>query len=476
MRAASATRLVPILCVGETLAERESNRTFEVLDRQLQAGLDGLAAADAGALVVAYEPVWAIGTGRNATPEQAQAAHAHIRRRLAGPPGREHRRDAAHPLRRQRQARTTPARWRRQPDVDGALVGGAGLDAGQFRGYRGAGTRRRRYNRRLMFSIAVVRPYTCSSVCFLLLLVVLLQQGKGGDIAAAFGGSGSQAAFGARAGATRADARHYGARHPVHGRAPWCSPSSGQRGPGSVLSGIEAPAAPAPAAATEPGSGRRGPKPGIPGRSVAGRGLPGRDAVASLPAGRRHDCDEYRVYNGPERRAAFNTQYAASRGRKWRNWQTHQLEGLAVATSWGFKSPLPHQYPLSSHVAARPPPADVTRTVRPAATPAVTIRRPCRRLRETALDRVPRRRAPGGRPADYLRLLRPHQWVKNLLVFAPLVAAHETRPRALAAGGRTGRRADGLRVRRLRPERSARPAARSPPRGQAAAAARGGHR
>ncbi len=131
VRAAAGARLAPIMCVGETLAERESNRTFEVLDRQLQAGLEGLAAADAGSLVVAYEPVWAIGTGRNATPEQAQEAHAHIRGRLAGVLDE----SVARTRRILYGGSVKPANvaaLAAQPDVDGALVGGAGLDPGSF--------------------------------------------------------------------------------------------------------------------------------------------------------------------------------------------------------------------------------------------------------------------------------------------------------------------------------------------------------
>ena len=131
VRAAAGAGLAPILCVGETLAERESNRTFEVLDRQLHAGLAGLAAADAGSLVVAYEPVWAIGTGRNATPEQAQEAHAHVRRRLADLLGE----NVAGTRRILYGGSVKPgnvAALAAQPDVDGALVGGAGLDAGSF--------------------------------------------------------------------------------------------------------------------------------------------------------------------------------------------------------------------------------------------------------------------------------------------------------------------------------------------------------
>ncbi len=131
VRAAVAARLAPIACVGETLAERESNRTFDVLDRQLQAGLAGLAAAAAESLVVAYEPVWAIGTGRNATPEQAQEAHAHIRGRLGDVLGE----SIARTRRILYGGSVKPgnvAALAAQPDVDGALVGGAGLDPGSF--------------------------------------------------------------------------------------------------------------------------------------------------------------------------------------------------------------------------------------------------------------------------------------------------------------------------------------------------------
>lgn len=131
VRAAIGARLVPILCVGETLAERDAGKTFEVLDRQIGAGLANLSAAEAETLVVAYEPVWAIGSGRNATPDQAQAAHAHVRRRLAGTLG-----EASAAARRIIYGGSVkPANagaLSAQPDVDGALVGGAGLDAGGF--------------------------------------------------------------------------------------------------------------------------------------------------------------------------------------------------------------------------------------------------------------------------------------------------------------------------------------------------------
>ena len=79
---ASRAGLTPIVCIGETLEERERDETLAVLDRQIKDGLDGLTADRSRELVIAYEPVWAIGTGRNATPAQAGEAHAHIRARL----------------------------------------------------------------------------------------------------------------------------------------------------------------------------------------------------------------------------------------------------------------------------------------------------------------------------------------------------------------------------------------------------------
>ena len=80
--AAFAAGLTPIVCIGETLDQRDRNETMEILDRQITEGFEGLTGEQLAQLVIAYEPVWAIGTGRNATPEQAQEAHAHIRSRL----------------------------------------------------------------------------------------------------------------------------------------------------------------------------------------------------------------------------------------------------------------------------------------------------------------------------------------------------------------------------------------------------------
>jgi triosephosphate isomerase len=120
-----------IFCIGELLAEREANQTESVLGRQLTAGLAGIPAAQMGKLVVAYEPVWAIGTGKVATEQQAQDAHAFVRRTVAGL----YDRAVADALVIQYGGSVKPenaAGLLSQPDVDGALVGGASLKADTF--------------------------------------------------------------------------------------------------------------------------------------------------------------------------------------------------------------------------------------------------------------------------------------------------------------------------------------------------------
>jgi triosephosphate isomerase len=131
VKAAIAGGLTPIVCVGETLEEREREQTLRVLDRQLKVGLDGLSAENVAALAVAYEPVWAIGTGRNATSAQAQEAHANIRGRLREWFGTE----SADACRILYGGSVKPANTKElvsQADVDGALVGGASLDPKAF--------------------------------------------------------------------------------------------------------------------------------------------------------------------------------------------------------------------------------------------------------------------------------------------------------------------------------------------------------
>jgi len=120
-----------ILCVGELLEERDANRTDDVLDRQMEGGLEGVGAADLGDTVIAYEPVWAIGTGRTATPAQAQAAHAHLRNWLRA----RYNPQVAEATRILYGGSVKPENaleLLRQADVDGALVGGASLKAESF--------------------------------------------------------------------------------------------------------------------------------------------------------------------------------------------------------------------------------------------------------------------------------------------------------------------------------------------------------
>jgi len=131
VHAALASGLTPIVCIGETLEERERGQTMAVLDRQLTLGLASLSADAVAALAIAYEPVWAIGTGRNATAAQAQEAHAHIRGGLRKTFGAE----AADACRILYGGSVKPANTKElvsQADVDGALVGGASLDPNGF--------------------------------------------------------------------------------------------------------------------------------------------------------------------------------------------------------------------------------------------------------------------------------------------------------------------------------------------------------
>jgi triosephosphate isomerase len=129
--AALGKQLGVILCVGELLAERQSGKTEAVLQTQLSGAFAGIDASSLGKLVLAYEPVWAIGTGVTATPDQAEAAHHFIRDWLAG----RYNRGLADAMRIQYGGSVKPdnaAELLSQPNVDGALVGGASLKADQF--------------------------------------------------------------------------------------------------------------------------------------------------------------------------------------------------------------------------------------------------------------------------------------------------------------------------------------------------------
>lgn len=131
MQAALAGNLIPIVCVGETQAQREAGETESVVETQVRGSLAGLDDVRAAAIVLAYEPVWAIGTGLTATPEQAEAVHAMIRKLL----GEMFTPDIAAQIRIQYGGSVKPsnaAELLGQPNIDGALVGGASLQAADF--------------------------------------------------------------------------------------------------------------------------------------------------------------------------------------------------------------------------------------------------------------------------------------------------------------------------------------------------------
>ncbi len=130
-KAALAGGLTPIVCVGEQLAEREAGSAESVVKAQLAGSLAGLTVSDMERIIIAYEPVWAIGTGKTATPEQAQEMHGHIRRTIAETHGG----DVGDSMRILYGGSVKPdniASLMAQPDIDGALVGGASLEAESF--------------------------------------------------------------------------------------------------------------------------------------------------------------------------------------------------------------------------------------------------------------------------------------------------------------------------------------------------------
>src|SRR3989338_4018013 len=131
MKAAIKANIVPVLCIGETLEERESQKTYRVLETQLNGAFAGITAAEAAKVVIAYEPVWAIGTGKTATPDQAQDAHVFVRKqmeRIYGQPYAE----AVRVLYGGSVKADNVDELMSQPDIDGALVGGESLKADKF--------------------------------------------------------------------------------------------------------------------------------------------------------------------------------------------------------------------------------------------------------------------------------------------------------------------------------------------------------
>ncbi|MCK4870680.1 MAG: triose-phosphate isomerase [Gammaproteobacteria bacterium] len=133
VKAALKHNLIPIVCVGETLEEREAEQVEKVVNTQLSGGLAGLTSEEIAELVIAYEPVWAIGTGKTASPEQAEEVHQLIRNIVASDFGQE----AADKVRILYGGSVKPANSKElmsQPNIDGALVGGASLKADDFLG------------------------------------------------------------------------------------------------------------------------------------------------------------------------------------------------------------------------------------------------------------------------------------------------------------------------------------------------------
>ena len=131
VKAASAQGFIPIMCVGETLKERENGKTEEIVQRQIRAGLAGVKPEEVEKLVIAYEPIWAIGTGVAATPEAAEDVIRYIRSVV----GAQFSPEVARKIRIQYGGSVKPeniAEFMREPDIDGALVGGASLDAQTF--------------------------------------------------------------------------------------------------------------------------------------------------------------------------------------------------------------------------------------------------------------------------------------------------------------------------------------------------------
>lgn len=131
LHAAISHSLIPLYCIGETLAEREAERHFAVADEQLEVGLKNVNISRSSQLVIAYEPVWAIGTGRTASPQQAEEIHAHIRRRLIGRFGESIGSEISILYGGSMNAANASGLLA-QPNIDGGLIGGASLKTADF--------------------------------------------------------------------------------------------------------------------------------------------------------------------------------------------------------------------------------------------------------------------------------------------------------------------------------------------------------
>ena len=131
IKSAIQANLIPVMCIGETESERDADKTFSVLDKQVKMGLEGLSSEDLTSLVIAYEPVWAIGTGKTATSEQAQEVHRFLRSLIE----KQYDESLAASIRILYGGSVKPGNvgeLMAMPDIDGALVGGASLDPDVF--------------------------------------------------------------------------------------------------------------------------------------------------------------------------------------------------------------------------------------------------------------------------------------------------------------------------------------------------------
>ena len=131
LKAALALGLIPIVCVGETIEQREANQTQSVIQTQFTGGFDGISAEDMAKTVIAYEPVWAIGTGKTASPDQAEEVHSDLRKMIEN----QYTSQIAQEVRIQYGGSVKPdnaAELLSQPNIDGALVGGASLKVDDF--------------------------------------------------------------------------------------------------------------------------------------------------------------------------------------------------------------------------------------------------------------------------------------------------------------------------------------------------------
>lgn len=131
LTAAQKSGLIPIVCLGETLEERQADKTFDIIERQLDKGLSGISEEEIRNLIIAYEPVWAIGTGKTATPMQAEEVHKFIRNWLSD----KYSKEVADQLKIIYGGSVNPSNAKelmRENDIDGALVGGASLESDSF--------------------------------------------------------------------------------------------------------------------------------------------------------------------------------------------------------------------------------------------------------------------------------------------------------------------------------------------------------